>query len=171
MCVGVQPGELVSVWSLSWEDSKMGWPVSWRRSSAGSIFMWVAYVSLLYLTVDLTVGRDFRWDCPAGDSCGASMWPGHSFSEHSGLRLFIFIYFYYFFIFLRFYLFIHRDTQRERERQRHRQRQREQQAPCSEPDVGLDPESPGLHPGPKAGAKPLHHPGIPTSSFRYRVWI
>ena len=49
-----------------------------------------------------------------------------------------------FFLFLRFYLFI-RDT--DRERQRHRQR--EKQAPCREPDVGLDPESPGSRPGPK----------------------
>ena len=30
-----------------------------------------------------------------------------------------------------------------------------------EPDVGFDPGSPGSHPGPKAGAKPLRHPGIP----------
>ena len=30
-----------------------------------------------------------------------------------------------------------------------------------EPDVGFDPGSPGLRPGPKAGAKPLRHPGIP----------
>ena len=30
-----------------------------------------------------------------------------------------------------------------------------------EPDVGLDPRSPGSRPGPKAGAKPLCHPGIP----------
>ena len=30
-----------------------------------------------------------------------------------------------------------------------------------EPDVGLDPGSPGSRPGPKAGTKPLHHPGIP----------
>ena len=37
-----------------------------------------------------------------------------------------------------------RDTQRDRERQRHRQR--EKQAPCREPDVGLDPWSPGSHP-------------------------
>ena len=35
-----------------------------------------------------------------------------------------------------------RDT--ERERQRHRQR--EKQAPCREPDVGLDPGSPGSCP-------------------------
>ena len=34
-----------------------------------------------------------------------------------------------------------------------------------EPDVGLDPGSPGSRPGPKAGAKPLRHPGIPVSSF------
>ena len=28
-----------------------------------------------------------------------------------------------------------------------RERQRETQAPCREPDVGLDPRSPGSHPG------------------------
>ena len=37
---------------------------------------------------------------------------------------------------------------REREGQRHRQR--EKQAPCREPDMGLDPGSPVSHPGPKA---------------------
>ena len=31
-----------------------------------------------------------------------------------------------------------------------------------EPDVGFDPVSPGSRPGPKAGAKPLRHPGIPN---------
>ena len=35
-----------------------------------------------------------------------------------------------------------RHTERERERQRHRQR--EKQAPCREPDAGLDPGTPGL---------------------------
>ena len=40
-----------------------------------------------------------------------------------------------------------RDKERERERQRHRQR--EEQAPCREPDVGLDPGTPGSCPGPK----------------------
>ena len=34
-----------------------------------------------------------------------------------------------------------------------------------EPDVGFDPGSPGLRPGPKASAKPLHHPGIPLRCF------
>ncbi|CAK7292001.1 hypothetical protein VULLAG_LOCUS2269 [Vulpes lagopus] len=34
-----------------------------------------------------------------------------------------------------------------------------------EPDVGFDPGSPGLRPGPKAGAKPLCHPGIPNPMF------
>ena len=38
-----------------------------------------------------------------------------------------------------------RDT--ERDRQRHRQR--EKQAPSKEPHVGLDPGTPGSHPGPK----------------------
>ena len=32
-----------------------------------------------------------------------------------------------------------------------------------EPDVGFDPGSPGSCPGPKAGAKPLRHPGIPIT--------
>ena len=34
-----------------------------------------------------------------------------------------------------------------------------------EPDVGFDPGSPGSRPGPKAGAKPLGHPGIPDFYF------
>ena len=41
-------------------------------------------------------------------------------------------------------------TQRERDRERQRHMQREKQAPSREPDVGLDPRSPGSHPGPKA---------------------
>ena len=60
------------------------------------------------------------------------------------------------------YLFM-RDT--ERERQRHRQR--EKQTPCREPEVGLDPETPGLCPKPKADTQPLSHPGIPSSFFLY----
>ena len=57
------------------------------------------------------------------------------------------------------YLFM-RDRDTQRERQRHRQR--EKQAPCREPDVGLDPGSPGPHPSLKValnqwatGAAPL----------------
>ena len=48
-----------------------------------------------------------------------------------------------------------------RERERQGNRQREKQAPCREPDVGLDPRTPGSCPGLKAGVKPLSHPGIP----------
>ena len=66
-------------------------------------------------------------------------------------------------------LFIH-DRRRERERQRHRQR--EKQAPCKEPDAGLDPGTAGSCPEPKAGAKPLRHPGIPTARFlKYHQYI
>ena len=39
---------------------------------------------------------------------------------------------------------------RERERERQRHRQREKQAACREPDVGLDPRSPGSRPELKA---------------------
>ena len=52
-----------------------------------------------------------------------------------------------------------RDTQREGERHR----QREKQAPCREPDVGLDPRTLGSCPGQKAGAKLLIHSGIPDT--------
>ena len=54
-----------------------------------------------------------------------------------------------------------RNTQRER--QRHRQR--EKQAPCRESNAGLDLGTPGSHPGWKAGAKPLSHPGITVFGF------
>ena len=53
------------------------------------------------------------------------------------------------------YLFM-RDTQRERQRYR----QREKQSPCKEPDVGLEPGTPGSHPGPKAGTQPLSHSSV-----------
>ena len=48
--------------------------------------------------------------------------------------------------------------------------QREKQAPHKEPDVELDPGTPGSGSGPKAGAKLLSHPGIPRTIFiRYRI--
>ena len=53
--------------------------------------------------------------------------------SHWGCPIFIY--------FLNFIYLFRKDTERERERQRHRQR--EKQAPCREPDVGLDPGTPG----------------------------
>ena len=52
-----------------------------------------------------------------------------------------------------------------RDTQRQRHRQREKQASCREPDVELDPGTPGSHPGLKADAQPLSHPGIPSTSL------
>ena len=49
-------------------------------------------------------------------------------------------------LFLFFLKIIYVFIQRERERDRQRHRQREKQAPCRDPDVGLDPGSPGSHP-------------------------
>ena len=43
-----------------------------------------------------------------------------------------------------------RDTDRRRERERQRHRQREKWALCREPYAGLNPGSPGSHPGLKA---------------------
>ena len=68
-----------------------------------------------------------------------------------------------------FYLFIFKDFiylfMRDRERERQRHRQRKKQAPCREPDMGLNPGTPGSRPGLKADAVPLSHPGIPGSAF------
>ena len=63
------------------------------------------------------------------------------------------------FFFLRFYLFIH-ERQRDRERQRHRQR--EKQTLCREPDVGLNPGSPGSCPRPKAALNHWATQGCPA---------
>ena len=43
-----------------------------------------------------------------------------------------------------------RERERERERERGKDRLREKQAPCREPEVGLDLRSPGSGPGLKA---------------------
>ena len=52
------------------------------------------------------------------------------------------------------YLFL-RDPEKEAETQR------EKQAPCGEPDVGLDPRTPGSRPELKADAEQLSHPSVP----------
>ena len=44
---------------------------------------------------------------------------------------------------------------------RQRYRQREKQAARREPDVGLNPRTPGSQPEPKADTQPLSHPGAP----------
>ena len=49
----------------------------------------------------------------------------------------------------------------ERDREAETQAEGEAGSMHREPDVGFDPGSPGSRPGPKAGAKPLRHPGIP----------
>ena len=56
-------------------------------------------------------------------------------------------------------------TERERERGAETQAEGEAGSMHREPDVGFDPGSPGSRPGPKAGAKPLRHPGIPNIPF------
>ena len=77
------------------------------------------------------------------------------------LNQFLFLFLFFSVSFLkRFYLFI-LERQRERERERERKAEKKEQAPCREPNMGLDPETPGSHPGLKAGAKPLSHPGCP----------
>ena len=50
----------------------------------------------------------------------------------------------------------------EREREAQTQAEGETGSMHREHDVGFDPGSPGSRPGPKAGAKPLCHPGIPV---------
>ena len=69
------------------------------------------------------------------------------------------------FVFLRLYLFM-RETHTRTQRQRHRQK--EKQAPRREPDVGLDPRTPGSRPEPKADAQPLSHPAIPIMGIIHK---
>ena len=69
-----------------------------------------------------------------------------------------------FFFLLRFYLFIHRHTHRQRHRER------EKQAPCREPDVGLDPGSPGSHPRLQAVLNRCAT-GAALFSFDFIVWL
>uniref|UniRef100_A0A8P0NYW3 Gamma-aminobutyric acid type A receptor subunit alpha6 n=2 Tax=Canis lupus familiaris TaxID=9615 RepID=A0A8P0NYW3_CANLF len=61
------------------------------------------------------------------------------------------------FFFFKIFIYLFIETHTHTQRQRHRQR--EKQAPCREPDVGLNPGSPGSYPGAAGGAKPLHHRG------------
>ena len=72
--------------------------------------------------------------------------------------------FYFIFLFFKDFLYLFmRETQREREAQT----QAEGEAGSTQkPDVGLDPGSPGSHPGPKAVTKPLSHPGGPAYNFK-----
>ena len=51
-----------------------------------------------------------------------------------------------------------RDTERKREAETQAE---EEEAPCREPDVGLDPRTPGSQPEPNTEAQPLSHPGVP----------
>ena len=60
-----------------------------------------------------------------------------------------------------------RDTQREAETQ-HKERE-EKQAPWKEPDVELDPGTPGSPPEPKANTKSLSHPGVPSSRIEVKI--
>ena len=56
-----------------------------------------------------------------------------------------------------------------RERQRHRQR--EKQAPCGEPDEGLDPRTLGSWLEPKADTQPLSHPGDPSLFYFKDIFV
>ena len=54
---------------------------------------------------------------------------------------------------------------RETHTQRQRHRQREKQVPSLEPDVGLNPRTPGSRPEPKAATQPLSHPSVPNKTL------
>ena len=62
-------------------------------------------------------------------------------------------------------------TEREREGEAETQAEGEAGSMHREPDVGFEPGSPGSHPGPKAGAKPLRHPGIPIYQILTSIFI
>ena len=71
------------------------------------------------------------------------------------------------FFFLRFYLFylfIH-ERHREREAETQAEEAEREAGSTQEPDVGLNPETPGSRPGLKGDAQPLSHPGVPISTI------
>ena len=49
--------------------------------------------------------------------------------------------------------------------EREREAETQAKAPCREPNVGLDPATPGSRPEPKAGTKPLSHPATVLLCF------
>ena len=57
----------------------------------------------------------------------------------------------------------------DRERQRHGQR--EKQAPCGEPNAGLDPGIAGSCPEPRADAQPPRHPSIYILERKHKLSI
>ena len=59
--------------------------------------------------------------------------------------------------------------ERHRERQRHRQRR--SRGVCGEPDVGLDPRTPGSHPELKAAAQPPSHPDVPVKRILTQCYL
>ena len=83
---------------------------------------------------------------------------------HFWIFIYLFIYLFmdiYLFIYLKDFIY-EKHTEREAETQAE-----EKQAPCSEPNVGLDPGTLGSYPGPKADAQLLSHPGVLTSGYLY----
>ena len=52
-----------------------------------------------------------------------------------------------------------------RDTERRKDTAEKKQAPCEEPDGGLDPCTPGSHPEPKADTPTLSHPGVPVVRF------
>ena len=57
----------------------------------------------------------------------------------------------------------------ERKREAETQAEGEAGSMHREPNVGFEPRSPGSRPRPKAGAKPLRHPGIPETQFWWNL--
>lgn len=88
-----------------------------------------------------------------GTHIRSGQWPEFTLVYRGFRKNYLFCAAFFFFKILFMYSW---ETQRERQRNR----QREKQAPHKEPDVGLDPRTPRLRPGWKAGAKSLSNPRI-----------
>ena len=76
-----------------------------------------------------------------------------------------FFFFSFFYIYIFFEIICDSHTEREGEREAETQAEGEAGSMYREPDVGFDPGPSGSRPGPKAGTKPLCHPGIPHRLF------
>ena len=119
-------------------------------------FLPQGFCSCLYLARHLSFKRQLTWD-PIKDALSDLSVIG-TIPPISVTWSYLFLLWHLSHAIVVFLNFIH-ERHTHREKQRHKQR--EKQAPCREPDVGLDPGTPGSHPEQKADTQLLSHPGIP----------
>ena len=144
-----------------WVKYSQNWRASWAIHVSGIVFCFVCFhhsFLLWWLFSSLAPSNDSNYILLCGDHSSSILvlWFGKNDPPVPIPSLVSDFFFNSFMI----------ATQREREAET--QAEGEAGSIHRECNVGLDPGSPGSRPGPKAGAKPLCHPGIPWSLISWR---